>query len=107
MANLLKVLKPDLEFDFVPYASNIVFELYKKGQSYTVRTFYNGRPLVFDSCMIYENCELSRWISHIQEYFYTSASKIKELCFKTPTDADYFEQSLPTQITTFIQNMFL
>jgi hypothetical protein len=50
IANIMIQIDPTFILDVVPYASTVMFELYKKGNGYFVKTIYNGQTLKFDQC---------------------------------------------------------
>jgi hypothetical protein len=61
----------------IPYASTILFELYKKGDKFTVKTLFNGKELIFDKCKKLANCPISDWNDHISDRLITDLTDLK------------------------------
>ena len=82
-------LQPEYELDVIPYASTIIFELYKKGKTFNVRSLFNSKELFFDTCNNQAFCPFSEWLSHINDRLVTDLPTLKSQCNTNATSDDY------------------
>lgn len=60
VANIINQIFPNFNFTFIPYASNLIFEVYRitqknglndeKNTNFYVRSIFNGQPIEIDGC---------------------------------------------------------
>ena len=70
IANLLVQLVPSMNITNIPYAANIQFELYNKGNSFFVKSLYNGQKISFEECDGYQDCSLGDWLTVMESRIY-------------------------------------
>lgn len=83
VANFLIQINPSYQFKYIPYASNIYFELHKIDEvngkeSRAVRVMYNGKPLNLEKCGGQTMCPLELFIDHMRDHLFTG--DIKKAC---------------------------
>ena len=47
IANIMVQIRPEEELNVVPFASNVVFEVWQNGYNYKIRSKYNNKPIEF------------------------------------------------------------
>ena len=115
VANILKQFNPDFHFVYVPYASQLYFELYRgtsDKKMFYVKPTYNGQTLPIIGCndpssapsqppLLAQNtfdgsiqevegyCELQTFIDSLSKVLYVGdEARLKELCYETPALPD-------------------
>ena len=95
ITTLLTSLLPSYEFDFVPYASSIVFEvnLGIDGQHY-VRLVYNGEYIPFEGCtdIEYHGCRIRSFLELMNDrLIIADDTRVQAVCDKEPVWPEDFE----------------
>lgn len=66
IAAIIKVIDPTYwMYDYVPYASNIYFAVYKKADEHFVNVTYNGKTVDFCSY-----CTVDQFLKRIEKHLY-------------------------------------
>jgi hypothetical protein len=70
IANIMEIIAPNVEIDYIRYASNIYFELWfddaaAHGKHFRVKTMYNGVALIFDECADGAYCLYEEFMDHM------------------------------------------
>ena len=91
VANFLMQINPSFQFKYIPYASNIYFELHKMGgdvhsgrEHRAVRVVYNGKPLYLERCGGHTMCPIELFFDHMREYLFKG--DLKKACYELPLD---------------------
>mmetsp|Transcript_16335 Transcript_16335/g.27633 ORF Transcript_16335/g.27633 Transcript_16335/m.27633 type:complete len:385 (-) Transcript_16335:45-1199(-) len=89
VANVLAQIAPDFSFDYIPYASNIFFQLRSLASDPTqfyVKTVYNGVALKLKECDGKELCGVQDFLKSMKDFLIINEDGLlQELCSKTPT----------------------
>lgn len=87
IGNLLYSLVPSYNFSYVPYASNIIFEVYKAPQEDKtgfVRAWYNGMQMDIDGCSK-DACTIEEFTNSLRKNLVVAdPASLKQQCDMKP-----------------------
>lgn len=73
-----------------------MFELYRKGNDFYVKTIYNGKTLKFEEhCGGEEFCGIDDWFDYMGTRLVIDQKDLKAQCSKTPTSAQVANDKVP------------
>lgn len=88
IANFLEIFNPPYGEDHIPYAANLILEVYEKStNSLFVRTMYNGQQLNLENCSN-PDCPIYEFIVHMEHVLYMYDLKAK--CATDPSGEPKF-----------------
>ena len=70
-----------------------MFEVYKQGGKWTIKTRYNGDELVFDQCNKKSECTASDWMNHMNNRLYTDLRELKKQCSIPAVQSDFLNDN--------------
>ena len=70
IANNLAVYAPTFDWNGIPFASNIYFELYNIYGLWYVRVIYNGQKLTLSGCNDHSMCMFEPFMEHMRNNLY-------------------------------------
>ena len=98
IANIMKILKPDLKLDFIPYSSTIYFELYlskdyKDGElqdsSYKVRFMWDDEHIDFPvDCSDDGLCDGQQWLRYLETKLWVDQEPFLRTACKAEKELD-------------------
>ena len=88
IANFLAIFNPPFTEQYIPYAANLILEVYEKSENNLfVRTMYNGQQLKLDNCSN-PDCPIYEFIVHMEQALYMY--DLEAMCDQDPIDAPKF-----------------